>query len=78
MSAKIRFIARLVWSQSMLQDWDTLTPDEVAEYETMTADMINGVGYDGMGHYVPIIDAASKAWDAAIKFVASGGKDEEA
>lgn len=76
MSAKIKTIARIVWRESMPQDWDTLTSEEVAEYEAMTEDMIAGAQYDGMGHFVPIVDAASKAWDAALEFAMDGGKDE--
>lgn len=68
MSAKIKAIARIVWHHNSVWDWDEMTPEEIAERETITADMIRGVDYDGLAHYPPIACAASRAWDAAIEF----------
>lgn len=67
MSAKIRFITKLVWSEATMQDGDTLPASEIAGYESRTKAIINGGPYaeDGYGHFAPLIIAASRAWDAA-------------
>lgn len=67
MSAKIRFIAKLVWSKATMQDWSTLPDSEIAAFEARTKAIIKDVPYacDGYGHFAPLIITASRAWDAA-------------
>lgn len=75
MSAKIRFIARLVLHDSVFNNFDAMTAEEVADQEERTEALIDGDDLGYMGHYVPIACAASAAWDAAIKFAASEVKE---
>ena len=68
MSAKIKAIARIVFHDSGFNNFDTMSADEIAEEEAKTEGMLQGDDYGGLGRYVPIACAASKAWDAAIEF----------
>lgn len=71
MSAKIRFIARLVLHDTVFNNFDAMTAEEVVDQEERVEALIGGDDLGYMGHYVTIACAASAAWDAAIKFAAS-------
>lgn len=75
MSAKIKAIARIVWHDGFLYDWDKMTADEIAEREEVTAGLIDGNDFGELGHYVGIACAASDGWDAAIAFAPKGDRE---
>lgn len=75
MSAKSKAISRIVLHDSTFNNFDAMTPDELAEQEAKVEALIDGDDLGYMGHYVPIACAASRAWDAAIGFSANEAKE---